>query len=229
MDSIFLSIFIELLVGFLALFLATKFLGKTQISQLTPFDFISALVLGELVGNALYSPETGILHVIYAITLWTALIYLTEISTQKSLRLRRFFEGEPSILIAKGIISREALKKNYLDLNQLQHLLRNKDVFSLKEVDYAILETDGTINVLKKSTALPPTRADLHIQTPEENFGIALILDGTLLPQHLKLIEKNEAWLLKQLKARGLSHYADVFYAEYVTADQSLLVQPFQK
>lgn len=225
MDSIFLSIFIELLVGFIALFLATKFLGKTQISQLTPFDFISALVLGELVGNALYNPDTNIIHIIYAIILWTAFIYLTELSTQKSLRLRRFFEGEPSILIAKGIIRREALRKNYLDLNQLQHLLRSKDVFSIQDVDYAILETDGTINVLKKSSVLPPTREELRIQKSEEDFGITLISDGELLPQHLTLTGKDEAWLLKQLKARGIIHYADVFYAEYVPASQELYVQ----
>lgn len=229
MQNVYISILIELAVGFVALFFVTKILGKTQISQLTAFDFISALILGELVGNALYSQDTSFLHVIFAIVIWVSFIYLSEIATQKSMHLRRFFEGEPSILIHKGKILREALKKNYLDLNQLQHLLRTKDVFSIQDVDYAILETDGTINVLKKSAALPPTRQELQLSKQEEEFGIGLILDGVLIHKNLKQVHKDTSWLLKQLKARGFHHYHDIFYAEYVSVSNTLFIQPFDK
>ena len=229
MHNVYVSILIELAVGFVALFLVTKILGKTQISQLTAFDFISALILGELVGNALYNKDTTFLHVLFAIVIWVSFIYFSEIATQKSMRLRHFFEGEPTILIHKGEILREALKKNYLDLNQLQHLLRTKDVFSIQDVDYAILETDGTINVLKKSSALPPTRQELRLTKKEEEFGIGLILDGVLINKNLKQVHKDTTWLLKQLKARGFHHYSDIFYAEYIHTTDTLFVQPFHK
>lgn len=145
----YLHILSVLVVGYIFLFIMAKLLGKTQITQITPFDFISAIVLGELVGNALYDQETGIPEIFFAVAVWGILIYATEILTQKYKRARKLLEGEPSIVIKKGKIIYEELKKNHLDINQLQHLLRSKDVFSIRECEYAILETDGTVSALK--------------------------------------------------------------------------------
>nr|MCX3324187.1 DUF421 domain-containing protein [Bacillus paranthracis] len=112
------QITIELFVGFFVLLVATKILGKTQISQLTPFDFISAIVLGELVGNTLYDPEVRVWSILYAVLVWTVLIYAIEVITQKFRGTRRFFEGYPSIIIRNGRNDREQLKSNHLDINQ---------------------------------------------------------------------------------------------------------------
>src|SRR5690625_667590 len=87
----------ETIFGFCALFLLTKVLGKTQISQLTAFDFIAALVLGELVGNALFDEKAGILDIGYVIFLWGSLLYIVEMITQKYKRSRFFLEGKPKI------------------------------------------------------------------------------------------------------------------------------------
>ena len=73
--------------------IATKILGKTQISQLTPFDFISAIVLGELVGNSIYDPEIKVWSILYAVLVWVVLIYTIEVITQKLRGTRSFFEG----------------------------------------------------------------------------------------------------------------------------------------
>ncbi|MEC3434952.1 DUF421 domain-containing protein, partial [Bacillus cereus] len=146
------QITIELFVGFFVLLIATKILGKTQISQLTPFDFISAIVLGELVGNTIYDPEVKVWSILYAVLVWTVLIYAIEVITQKYRGTRRFFEGYPSIIIRNGYIDRDQLKSNHLDINQLQQMLRQqKDIFSIREVEYMILEPNGHISVPKKS------------------------------------------------------------------------------
>ena len=131
----YLHIISVLVIGYIFLFIMAKLLGKTQITQITPFDFISAIVLGELVGNALYDQETGIPEIFFAVAVWGILIYATEILTQKFKRARKLLEGEPSIVIKKGKIVYEELKKNHLDINQLQHLLRSKDVFSIMECE----------------------------------------------------------------------------------------------
>lgn len=145
------QITIELFVGFFVLLIATKILGKTQISQLTPFDFISAIVIGELVGNTVYDPEVRVWSILYAVFVWVILIYAIEAITQKFRRTRKFFEGYPSIIIRNGHIDREQLKSNHLDINQLQQMLRQqKDIFSIREVEYMILEPNGNISVLKK-------------------------------------------------------------------------------
>src|SRR5690606_13206168 len=98
----FLRITVEAIVGFAALFAITKILGKTQITQITPFDFISALILGELIGNALYDPEVGLVMILYAVTLWGTLIWSIDIITQKFRRSRALLEGKPSLLIRRG-------------------------------------------------------------------------------------------------------------------------------
>src|SRR5699024_12767917 len=96
----------ETIFGFCALFLLTKILGKTQISQLTAFDFIAALVLGELVGNALFDDEAGVLEIAYVIFLWGSLLYIVEMITQKFKGSRFLLEGKPAMIIHKGQIIR---------------------------------------------------------------------------------------------------------------------------
>ncbi|MGP4041143.1 DUF421 domain-containing protein [Gracilibacillus sp. D59] len=220
------SIFVETLFGFVMLFILAKVLGKTQIRQLTAFDFISALILGELVGNALYDDEVGISDIGFAVLLWGALLYLTEIITQRYKKTRSMLEGRPSIVIHKGKLQREEMKKGKLDMNQLLHLLRSKDVFSIRQVDYAILETDGTISVLKKTAYQTPTRNDLHLPPEQVVLPFMLINDGEIIWDSLREIGKDESWLKEELKKQEITSVQDVFYAEY-EKDKNLYVQGY--
>jgi uncharacterized membrane protein YcaP (DUF421 family) len=220
------SIFVETLFGFVMLFILTKLLGKTQIRQLTAFDFISALILGELVGNALYDNEVGIKDIAFAILLWGALLYLTEIITQRFKKTRSMLEGRPSIVIHKGKLQREEMKKSKLDMNQLLHLLRSKDVFSIREVDYAILETDGTVSVLKKTGYQTPTRNDFNHPPEQVILPFMLINDGEIIWDSLHEIGKDENWLKEELKKQEISSVQEVFYAEYEIG-QNLYVQGY--
>jgi len=222
----YLRIGIELFVGYVALLILTKILGKTQITQLTPFDFISALILGELVGNALFDDHIGLTKILFAIVLWALLIYTTEIITQKYKKSRKFLEGAPSIVIHKGQIDYESLKKNKLDLNQLQLLLRAQGVFSIKECEYAVLETNGTVSVLKKPEFGTPTRKDLNIKSEKQTLPVTLILDGKIMKDHLKLINWSEGTLIQQLKKNGANSVHEVLYAEW-KENEPLFIQKY--
>ncbi|RBP92160.1 uncharacterized membrane protein YcaP (DUF421 family) [Cytobacillus firmus] len=211
----YLHIINVLVIGYIFLFIMAKLLGKTQITQITPFDFISAIVLGELVGNALYDQETGIPEIFFAVAVWGTLIYATEILTQKFKRARKLLEGEPSIVIKKGRIVYEELKKNHLDLNQLQHLLRSKDVFSIRECEYAILETDGTVSALKKPLYSTPTIRDLKLPKNKIELPVTLILDGEVIWDNLKSINWDETNLIHEIKSNGANNVKDVLYAEW--------------
>ncbi|WP_394218616.1 DUF421 domain-containing protein [Halobacillus trueperi] len=220
----YLQITLETLFGFAALFGMTKVLGKTQITQITAFDFISALVLGELVGNALYDKEVGILDVGFAILLWSVLIFTTEVITQKFKGTRKILEGSPSLVIYKGKIDREQLKKNKLDLNQLQHLLRSKDVFSIQEVQYAVLETDGTISVLKASQYQNVTRNDMNLAPQHVPLPRTIISDGEVIWDNLMETGFDEQWLNDQLRAQNFNEPAEVMYAEHKEGETDLFV-----
>ncbi|MBN8199166.1 DUF421 domain-containing protein [Bacillus sp. NTK034] len=211
----YLHIISVLVIGYIFLFIMAKLLGKTQITQITPFDFISAIVLGELVGNALYDQETGIPEIFFAVAVWGILIYATEILTQKFKRARKLLEGEPSIVIKKGKIVYEELKKNHLDINQLQHLLRSKDVFSIRECEYAILETDGTVSALKKPLYSTPTLQDLNLPINMIELPVTLILDGEVIWDNLKSINWDEAKLINEIKNNGANNVKGVLYAEW--------------
>lgn len=211
----FFYIAIELIIGFFLLLFLTKMLGKTQISQLTPFDFISALVLGELVGNAIYDKKVHLGMIIFATFVWGLLIFVTEWVTQKFRKTRSLLEGKPSILIRKGKIDRNALKKNKIDIDQLQSLLRQKNTFSIQEVEYAILETTGEISVLKKPEHLPPTNEDLSLPLKPVHLTFPLISDGKVDKNNLKEAGFDESWLMKQLKEKKISKPEDVLYAEW--------------
>ncbi|MRG87102.1 DUF421 domain-containing protein [Salinibacillus xinjiangensis] len=222
----FFALTIDSLVGFFALFVLTKILGKSQITQITAFDFIAALVLGELVGNALFDDKAGVLAIIYAVFLWGFLIYGTEFITQKIASSRELLEGKPSIVIRNGKLQRDAMKKAKLDLNQLQHLLRSKDTFSIQEVEFAVFETDGTISVLKKSLKQGPTREDLNAKPERVVLPYSVIIDGEIVLDNLQEAQLTEDWLRNELKKQEVNDPTQIFYAEWDEVG-GLYVQPY--
>lgn len=209
------QISIELIIGFFALLILTKIVGKTQITQATPFDFISALVLGELVGNAIYDQDIHIGQILFAVAFWGLLIYVVEKITLNANRSRSVFESHPSIVIRDGLIDRDELKKNQLDINQLQNLLRQQGVLSVREVGYAILEPNGSLSVLKKSQYDSPTRGELNLPIEPLSLPVTLISDGVLLKKNLQNSNYTEDWLMEQLNIQNFSNLKDVFFAEW--------------
>ncbi|GAE37278.1 DUF421 domain-containing protein [Halalkalibacter akibai] len=227
MNTNFLHLTIELTVGFMALILVTKILGKTQITQLTPFYFISALILGELLGNAIYDKEIGLKYVLYALTLWATLIFAIELLTQKFKGTRSLLEGKPSIVIRDGYIDFQELKKNRLDINQLQILLRKKDVFSVREVAYAILESDGSVSVMKKSMYDSTTKQDINAAPKPVFLPTTVISDGEILYDNLAEAGYSEDWLRSELNNLGIVNVKQVFYAEWLEGD-SLFINSYR-
>ena len=218
------NVIVETIFGFFALFVIAKVLGKTQIRQLTAFDFISALLLGELIGNALYDENVGIPHMTIAVLTWGSLMYVTEFITQRFKGSRGLIEGKPTIVINQGKLDREMMKKGKLDINQLQHLLRLKGVFSLKEVEFAILENDGTVSVLETTGNQAPIRKDFNLDNESVTLPVTLINDGEIIKDNLAEIKRDRNWLEQQIKQQNIQSIKDVFYAEY-KEEESLRIQ----
>ncbi|WP_066048033.1 DUF421 domain-containing protein [Robertmurraya korlensis] len=223
----YFTVGIELIVGFVVLFLLAKLLGKTQLSQITPFDFISALILGELVGNAIYDHETSWVEILFSTAVWGGLIFLVEIITQKFKSTRKSLEGEPNIVIHNGIIKYQTLKKAKLDINQLQALVRQQGYFSLQEVQFAILETNGMVSVLPKSQNRPPTLDDLNIKAEQPSIPVTLIIDGEVLSGNLHEAGLDEQWLKEELSKQNFHSFEKVLYAEW-KKNQGLFAMSYQ-
>ena len=209
---------LELVFGFIALMVAVKIIGRRHVQQISPFDFISAIVMGELLGNTIYD-ETNIFYVIYAIAVWALLLYVIEKITQKSHRFRNIIEGSPVLVIKKGKVDFDVLKKEKLDFTELLSLLRNKEIFSVREVEYAIVEPSGIITVIKKAPYEAVLRSDLHIESPPSSLNLAVILDGRPDLYNLKLLGFDETWLKQRLSEQNIFNYSDVMYAEWNPSD----------
>ena len=222
----FTTIFTELIIGYVALLTLTKILGKTTITQISLFDFIAVLILGELLSGGMYTEHTTWKHILFAMVTWGTLIYTTSLVTQKFRKSRKIFEGEPSIIINNGQIDYQVMKKNLLDLNQLQMLLRIQGVFSLREVNFVILEANGELSVMKKSIHDTPTNSDMNIAPKTQSLSYSLILDGEIVEENLRIIEKTKKWLETEIKSDQIRHVKDVLFAEWNNED-GLFVQKY--
>lgn len=184
-------------------------------NQITPFDFIAAVAAGELFGNALFDPEAGIPHIAVAIITWGILMLVIEKLTQRFKRTRGLLEGKPTVIISQGEIQYKDMKVNKMDFNQLMHQLRANNVFSLSEVDYAIIEADGSLSVLKKSAYQTPTRDDLKLQDQSNPLPVSFILDGEIIEDNVINSGKTLDWLKQEIQKQGFDATADVAYAEW--------------
>src|SRR4051812_5719563 len=119
---------IKLVTAFFGLWFITKLLGKKEISQLTLFDFISSLMLSELVGNTIYDREVHFMMLIYALALWLALSLALEKIVQLLPWLSVPLSGRPDIIIRNGVIDVRAMRRNKLDMHQIGMLLREQSV-----------------------------------------------------------------------------------------------------
>ncbi|KAB7709257.1 DUF421 domain-containing protein [Bacillus aerolatus] len=218
----------ELIVGFFLLFILVKFVGRKIITQITPFTFIAAIVLGELLGNALYDHKIGVAYIIYSMCLWGLLLFIVEYLGQKSLFFRGVFEGKPAALIKNGIVDREALKKSRMNINQLQSLLRQSETFSIREVAFCYLEANGSISILKKSQYQKTTLEDFKLLGKPVYVPVTLIRDGEVLWDEIKDLGFDESWLKMQLLTQSISDYKDVFIAEWLEGD-GIFVQTHTK
>ncbi|PLS18327.1 hypothetical protein CVD28_08370 [Bacillus sp. M6-12] len=198
------SIVLKLLIGLIALVFVTRLLGKKHMSQVTPFDFVYALILGGTVEETIYHQDHTIPQMLFSIAIWGALIYTVEKLTQRFDKLRGPLKGSSQILIQDGKVSIEELEKANLELEELRGMLRQKDIFSLKAVKYVFLETNGEISVMKYKE---------HEETEEPS--ILLVDEGRILEHNLQIAGKDREWLMRGLSKEGISNIKDIYYAEW--------------
>jgi uncharacterized membrane protein YcaP (DUF421 family) len=206
---------IKVIVGFVTLFFIIIITGRTSISQLTPFHLVFVLVLGDFLGNTIYEDKVRTFHFLYAIGLWTLLMLGIEFMTLKNKSTRSLLLGDPNIIIRDGVMDRKLLKKNKLDVNQVLSILRQNNVFSVREVKYGILETNGQISILLKSKYQKPDKQDLNLPESPVYLPTSLILGGEILWDNLHELGFDQQWLDNQLTTNGYDNVKRIFYADW--------------
>ncbi|MGM0844906.1 MAG: YetF domain-containing protein [Bacillota bacterium] len=219
------ELFLRVVIAFIALFLMARLSGRKEISKMTFFNFVSAVAVGNIGGAIVTNSEFLIRNGVLALAGWLILTVAFAYIDIKSKSARKFIEGEPIIVVKQGKIMERSLKKTQLDVDGLMAMLRQKQVFSMKDVDYAIFETNGKLSVLKKQTQQPVTKSDMGISHSSGVYPLPteIIADGKVIDNNMKRLNLQEEWLMLQLREKGIQSPAEVFYAE-VQKDGSLYI-----
>lgn len=212
-NTIFLLIW-RTLFSYIFLIVILKVMGKREMSQVGIFDLVIFLILSELFSFGLNEVDEPILHFVVPIIVIVILEILSAFLSLKSKNIRKFFEGDLSYIIYKGEINYQNMKKNRYNLDDLMLQLRCKDIQSPQEIEYAILEGNGILNIIKKK--------DLIVNHPEP-----LIKDGKLIEKVKDELNLTLDDVYALLSKKGYKSIEDIFFAQVLISD--FFVVPFKK
>ncbi|TES57498.1 DUF421 domain-containing protein [Halalkalibacterium halodurans] len=194
------------------LLIMNRILGKHSMAQMTNHDFITMVMLGAIAANLAFNSSLNFWLMTTSLLLIAVLGFFTTRLSWKSRAIRKWLDGTPTLLIQDGKLLEHNLKKENFSIDMFKQALREKEIFDWQEVETAILETDGTVTVLKKPEYLPVTRKDLNIPVAKRHRPIELIIDGEVNKENLLENDLSEEWLKQEILRRGYG-IQDVFYA----------------
>ncbi|MCM3627715.1 DUF421 domain-containing protein [Paenibacillus glycanilyticus] len=187
-------------------------MGKRSLGELPVFDFLVILSLGSVIGADIAEPSVNHIHIAIAILL---IGLLQRVVSSLSIKYRRFgklISFEPTVVVHQGNLLVHNLKKARYSIDNILQMLREKDVFHLADVEFAVLEANGKLTVYKKSPKSAPTLEELGLIRMQSDLSYPLIVEGTVYQDTLSYIKKDTAWLDSQLQAKGVGQ-DDIFFA----------------
>lgn len=192
------------ILSLVTLFLVTKMLGKKQVSQLSLFDYVIGISIGNFAAEMTINLDSNILHGTIAVIIFGVIAYVISIATMKSIFLRRFFSGVSTIIIEDGKILEDGLKKVKFDINDFLEQAREQGYFDVSQIAFAIMESSGKISILPKSEYTPVVNKDMKVKTEKASLAANVIIDGNIMTNNLKVMKKSNNWLIKELEKKNL-------------------------
>ncbi|MEN1987873.1 MULTISPECIES: DUF421 domain-containing protein [Paenibacillus] len=207
---------------------AIRVMGKREIGKLSMFDLVVSIMLAEIAAFVIEDTDKPLFHgIVPMLTVLVMQIAMAYMSL-KSRGLRLMIDGKPVVLISKGTLNRDEMRKQRYNLDDLLLQLREQNIDSISEVEYAILETTGKLTVFPKNQngSVSATGGNLNsnsIQKPRkdkvdgfqnikyEGLPLPLIMDGKVQDQNLELIQKTRFWLKNEIQQKGILDFKDVF------------------
>lgn len=206
-----LVVFVRSIIGFFSLLIFTRIIGKEQISQLTFFDYVLGITIGSIAGTLTTDLSSRAWPHWVGLLTWAAMGFLMEVITLRWRFAAKYLEGEPTIIIMNGKIMENALRKMKFRVSDILELLRNKGVFDVNQVDFAIMEPNGQISVLLKPEYQPLTPRDMNIAVSSKGISTELVYDGIIIEENLRQLNKDKSWLISQLRKQGINDVSEAF------------------
>ena len=195
--------FVRTGVLLIVIVIAVRIMGKRQIGQLQPAELVVTILLSEMAATPMQDNDIPMLNTLVAIAVLVSLEILMSVASMKSLRIRSLLQGNSLILIRNGIIDQSQMKRLRYTLDDLLEALRQKDVFDISDVQYAIAETDGSLSVLLKTEKRNVTLEDMDIKKKDSGLSCVVVMDGRIIRSDFKDCGMNENKLQSLIRKTG--------------------------
>ena len=216
-------VIIRTAILYFSLLLAMRLMGKRQLGEMELSEFVVASLIADLASHPLQDmgiPMINGLVPIFALLSFEILIAGVSL---KSIRLRTLLFGRPSVLVTRGTIDQREMHKNRFTVDELMQELRTQGLFDLSQVEYAILETDGRLNVIPYPAEQPPTAKQLKVTVPDDGGALIVVSEGRVIGANLKRLGLDRDWLAEELKRKGAESPRDVYLMTVNHSGQSYL------
>jgi len=212
-------------IVYFALLLTMRLLGKRQLGEMELSEFVVAALIADMAAHPLQDLGIPMLNGIIPIIILFCCELIVSGITMKNIRLRSFFFGKPSILITRGKINQKEMYKNRFTIDELMQELRKQSCLDISQIEYAVLETDGQLNVILYPSERPATASQLGIDTADESYPVTVISDGRILEGNLHHAGRDIKWLNKQLSNHKLKDAKSVFLMTVNASGQIYLAE----
>ncbi len=192
-------------IVYIVVIASVRLMGKRQIGELQPAELVVTILLSEIAAMPLENSETPLIQSLVSVFLLVSLEVIFSVCSMKSRKLRTILQGHSVMVIREGKIVQQNLKLVRYSVDDIMEALRLKDVFDIKDVEYAYIETNGSISVMLKENKRTLTTADLNIEVKKEHIPCLVISDGKIVDREFDVCSLTTQKLLKILKKERLS------------------------
>lgn len=206
-----LTAVVRTIILYLIIVIGIRLMGKRQIGQLEPSEFVLSLLIADLAAVPMQDFGIPIIMGIIPIITLLCLSTILSVLTVRSIRIRALLCSRPSIVVEDGKILYREMVKNRFTVDELMEELRVAGVTDLDSVKYAVLETTGRISVITKKEQQPPTASDLGVAVEDTGLPVIVVSDGRILSENMKIRNLSSEWLRQELSGRKIQDISQVF------------------
>lgn len=213
---------------YLIVLVVFRLMGKRQLGELQPFEFVITLIVADLATLPMADTAIPLIHGVVPLITLLLIHFTLSLLIRKSIFFRKLISGKPVIIISPKGIDYENLKKLNLNLNDVQESLRNLNIYNFQDIEYAIVETNGKITAIQKSSVSPVSAEDLNINKPKNHLIIMLIADGKLMKENLSIAKVDEHFVKQYINKAGENDIKKILVFT-LDNDGNIYIQPKNK
>ncbi len=198
-------ILIRTVIMYLFVTIGIRLMGKRQIGDMQPNELVVTFLISEVATIPMQDAEQPVINGIAAIFVLVVIEIIISVLTMKSIRFRKIMNGQSKVIIKNGQIDEQAMKKVRMTAVDLIEMLRDRDVFDISTVAYAVLEVDGTLTVMLNPADQPATLKDIKIKAKKSAIQLPVITDGKFIEESISALGITKGDVNKRLKSKNIS------------------------